>query len=276
MISIALLATGVSVGVSSTVIATTTQEEEKQEKAVAGAFYLPLNAMIHFDNHIMVKKPEPPKYKDVNETVYSMDALRLRESASENSKTFFTVAKGTPLTRTKINYIDKFDTIIYNNKNYYVNNEYITTTKPASVALSVEKQIAEANKPKVNYNSADLRLMSALIHSESGNQPLAGQQAVGIVVMNRKESTKFKQFTIKDVIYAPGQFHVVKYGGMARSLRLYDSGKLPSASIAAAKYALAGNKSVYHSGKTYNVKDCYYFATSMKWCKFRLAGHEFR
>lgn len=200
----------------------------------------------------------------------------MRNSACEDASVYFTVAKNTSLTRVRISYISKFDTIVYNNKKYYVNNEYITTTKPSNIASSIAEQIAEAHKPKVNYSASDLRLMSAVIYSESGDQPLAGQQAVGIVVMNRKESTRFKQYTVKDVIYAPGQFHVVQYGGMAKALAMYDAGKLPKTSIEAAKYALAGNKYVNYNGISYNIGNYYYFATSLKNQQLRIAGHAFK
>lgn len=230
---------------------------------------------VNFD-HLLVKNPEPPKFKEVNEIVYSTDSLKMRNSACEDASVYFTVTKNTPMTRIKISYINNFDTIIYNGKEYYVNNNYITLNKPNNVSPSIEKQIAEVNKPKLNYSAQDLRLMSAVIYSESGNQPLAGQQAVGIVVMNRKESTKFKQSTIKDVIYAPGQFHVVQYGGMSKALAMYDNGTLPKTSIEAAKYALSGNKYVNYNGKSYNISNYYYFATSVKNPKLRIAGHAFK
>lgn len=55
------------------------------------------------------------------------------------------------------------------------------------------------------YDEDDLYWMSRVITWESGNQPVAGQIAVGNVVLNRVESQRFPD-SIKEVIFQPGQF----------------------------------------------------------------------
>lgn len=55
------------------------------------------------------------------------------------------------------------------------------------------------------YDEDDLYWMSRIITWESGNQPVAGQIAVGNVVLNRVESQRFPD-SIKEVIFQPGQF----------------------------------------------------------------------
>lgn len=93
------------------------------------------------------------------------------------------------------------------------------------------------------YNQNDLDLLSRLIFSEAGNQPLSGQIGVGDVVLNRVNSSSFPS-TIYDVIYAPGQFDVVPSGAINMS---------PSAdSILAAKLCLDGANTVGNSLHYFN------------------------
>ena len=63
------------------------------------------------------------------------------------------------------------------------------------------------------YNSDDLYWMSRIITAEAGNQPLKGQIAVGNVVLNRVESSRFAN-TVKGVIFQEGQFDPVRSGGV--------------------------------------------------------------
>ena len=44
---------------------------------------------------------------------------------------------------------------------------------------------------KKSYTNKELKMMSAIIYCEAGNQSQAGRTAVGIVVMNRKKSGGF-------------------------------------------------------------------------------------
>lgn len=60
--------------------------------------------------------------------------------------------------------------------------------------------------PPYKASEYEVTLLAKLIHHEAGNQPRAGKVAVGEVVMNRIYSSKFRQTTITDIVYAPGQF----------------------------------------------------------------------
>ncbi len=55
------------------------------------------------------------------------------------------------------------------------------------------------------YDETMLDLMARVITHESGNQPLEGKMAVGNVILNRVNSTKFPN-TVSEVIYSPNQF----------------------------------------------------------------------
>ncbi len=63
------------------------------------------------------------------------------------------------------------------------------------------------------YDSDELYWMSRIITAEAGNQPLEGQIAVGNVVMNRVESSRFAD-TVKGVIFQEGQFDPVRNGSV--------------------------------------------------------------
>ena len=63
------------------------------------------------------------------------------------------------------------------------------------------------------YNADDVELMAHIIFAEAGNQPLTGMIGVGAVIMNRVASDRFPD-TIKEVVYAPGQFDPVRNGSI--------------------------------------------------------------
>ena len=96
------------------------------------------------------------------------------------------------------------------------------------------------------YIEEDLYWLSHAIYSESGNQPMKGRIAVGTVILKRVASPRFPN-TIKEVVFAPGQFSPVANGTIYR-----DPDK---DSIVAAKLCLDGVQ---------EAKDCLYFnVTSM-------------
>lgn len=79
--------------------------------------------------------------------------------------------------------------------------------------------------------SGDIALLARLIHAEAGAEPYVGKVAVGGVVLNRVQSSKFPQ-TIAGVIYQPRAFESVSNGIINRP---------PSEeSIKAARDALSG------------------------------------
>lgn len=144
---------------------------------------------------------------------------------------------------------------------------------------SDKKTDKKTDKKKAKYTKAELRLLSALIYCEAGNEPYAGKLAVGIVVMNRKESKDFAD-SVKGVIYQKCQFSPVRNGSLKRALSRYDSGKFNSAAekqcIKAAKEALSGEKFVVHNGKDRNFKKYKFFNGHVRGAKYRIKGHMFK
>lgn len=129
-------------------------------------------------------------------------------------------------------------------------------------------------KEDVSVSSSDLRYLSAIIWAEARGQSAAGQQAVGIVVMNRVESAEFKN-TVYDVITSPHQFSPVSNGSFESGLNYYDNGEMDDNIIAAAEYALQGNKTVYYNNQTLDLSDCVYFSRSLNHPKFSIGDHMF-
>ncbi|MBO5488315.1 MAG: cell wall hydrolase, partial [Eubacterium sp.] len=64
---------------------------------------------------------------------------------------------------------------------------------------------SEAAEPKKTYTNKEVKMLSTIIFCEAGNQSYAGKLAVGIVVMNRKRSSKFPN-SVEGVIKQPYQF----------------------------------------------------------------------
>lgn len=82
--------------------------------------------------------------------------------------------------------------------------------KEAEQKAAAEKRAQEtANRQwhsASHYSKKNVELLAHLINGEAGNQSNECQQAVGQVVVNRANSDDFKQDTIEEVIFAPGQY----------------------------------------------------------------------
>lgn len=66
-----------------------------------------------------------------------------------------------------------------------------------------------------SISESDAVLLQKLMLSEAGNQGVKGMALVGQVVLNR---AKRKHWSIRSVIYEPGQFSVVKNGALSRRI----------------------------------------------------------
>ena len=79
----------------------------------------------------------------------------------------------------------------------------------------------ECNKENIHvqngFDIADTDLLYSLVQAEAGNQDLDGCRLVADVVLNRIDSGKFPN-DLESVIYAPGQFSVVKNGALAKAV----------------------------------------------------------
>lgn len=159
--------------------------------------------------------------------------------------------------------------------------EETTIPETTTVEYATEKETTKKNSKKKEknnkYENKDLRLMSAIVYSEAGNQCMAGKQAVAIVVMNRLRSDRFAYAdTVEEVIYAHGQFTPVTNGSLNRSLNMYDSGELPKECIEAAKYALKGNTTISYNGETRDIKDYYFFSGYVDNARWIIQDHMFK
>lgn len=150
----------------------------------------------------------------------------------------------------------------------YVKSEHATLLVDFKKAVSKEEELkllqleAEERAKKeteikhhngVSYSAEDLKLLACLVHAEAGTQSYEGKLAVANVVLNR---VKHSGDSIKDVIYAPGQFSVASSGSLAKQLSNYGnySSKAQLMSIKAAKDALEGDNNIgsrryFHSYK---------------------------
>lgn len=163
-----------------------------------------------------------------------------------------------------------------------VSNKGIITAKKAGNAVITVKSKSSGStiatvkfKAKNRYTKKQLRLMSALIYAEAGNQSYAGKKAVGIVVMNRVKSSSFPN-TLTDVIYQPYQFSPARNGALNKALNLYDNGSLNKDCIKAAKATLNGDTYVSLNGKNVNMASYLFFSGYVSGCRLEIGGHQFK
>lgn len=203
-------------------------------------------AMIYM---VPVQAEEAPASAEV---VYTTDYLNVRDEPSLDSEVLFVLEPNTPLYR--VDEGDDFDAVTIENQIFYLSNDYLRDFK---------------------YSDSDLRALAAIIYEEAGNQCLAGQQAVGIVVMNRVRSKSFPS-TVHDVLWQSGQFFNPSCTGFYNScLAAYDKGTIPSSCIDAAAYALSGNTSIEYNGQLLDLSNIYYFSRYRSDCKIIIQDHQF-
>lgn len=117
--------------------------------------------------------------------------------------------------------------------------------------------------------------MSAIIFLEAGNQCLEGQQAVGLVIMNRIRSDKYPNI-LYDVLWQPGQFFNPSCKSFWYScLEKYDKGEIPQSCIDAAIYALQDNTFIYYNNKLIDFSNYLFFARYRRDCKIQIQDHQF-
>lgn len=79
-------------------------------------------------------------------------------------------------------------------------------------------------------------LLYSLVQAEAGNQDLKGCQLVADVVLNRVDNPRFPN-TIEEVVYAPGQFSVVRNGALKKA-----QGEISEKVVQAVDMELNGNR----------------------------------
>ena len=143
-----------------------------------------------------------------------------------------------------------------------------------TATTATETPTTEATTEQVSPQYSDLKYLAAIVYCESGNQCMAGQQAVAIVVMNRVRSDSFPN-DIYSVLYQSGQFTPTLSGSLNKGLSMYDNGTLPQSCIDAANYALAGNTSVTYNDETRDISDYYFFGRYRNNCRWQIQDHQF-
>lgn len=115
----------------------------------------------------------------------------------------------------------------------------------------------------ITFADGDRYLLANLIYCEAGNQPYAGQVAVGAVVINRVKSAVFPD-TVVGVIYQNRQFSPVGSGRLALALA---EGHATAACYKAADEAMSGATTV---------GDCLFFRTPIEGLTgIQIGGHIF-
>lgn len=87
----------------------------------------------------------------------------------------------------------------------YPGQEISTNKKIKSIALKTVEPV------NVNLSNEEIDLLARLVRAEAQTESSEGKIAVACVVLNRVESPQFPN-SIKEVIYAPGQFQPVQNG----------------------------------------------------------------
>ena len=147
-------------------------------------------------------------------------------------------------------------------------------TAGTTATTATEAHTTEATAEQASPQYSDLKYLAAIVYCESGNQCMAGQQAVAIVVMNRVRSGNFPN-DIYSVLYQSGQFTPASSGSLNKGLSMYDNGTLPQSCIDAANYALAGNTSVTYNDETRDISDYYFFGRYRNNCRWQIQDHQF-
>lgn len=179
--------------------------------------------------------------------------------------------------------IEETAVLVEENKEEDKKTEEKETTEEEGVlaikeAVEMEEEIEEEEEEKAPYSEEELKYMASIIYCEAGNQPYAGKLAVGIVVKNRMESSRFPN-SIKGVLTQRGQFGPASNGSLSRTVSRYEKGSFQGAMekecIRAAKEALSGVKTVSYSGEK-SLKGFYYFNTRVSGRRLQIAAHQFK
>ena len=78
----------------------------------------------------------------------------------------------------------------------------------------MEQKDGSATKESIQTIHVDL--LYSVVQAEAGNQDLKGCRLVADVVLNRVDDPRFPS-TIEEVVYAPGQFSVVRNGALKKA-----------------------------------------------------------
>ena len=228
--------------------------------------------------YLVFDKAAEKKAKEVGTTVVTInaDSLRVRKQPGTDAGVYGTVAKGEKFVGMG-NEKNGWVAINYEGKEGYVSAEYVSSELTIGKAVSIEeeqaairaeqeriaaekaeeerreKERAEALAQAVansklvetvqgsgyNVTEEEAYLIACVVSTEAGYECYEGQLAVANIILNRLASGRFGT-TVKDVLYARGQFTVVNTDRFARVMA-----QGPNAtSLAATKAALSGTNNI--------------------------------
>lgn len=202
------------------------------------------------------------------------DTLRVREEAGTDSSVEGVVGKGETFVGQFVN--DEWIAITFEGETGYISAEFATTELTIGKAISIEEEMeairleqeriaaekAEAERleqerqkameqavanssivetvqgAKYNITEEEAYMIACVITAEAGYECYEGQLAVANIILNRYASGRYA--SIKDVLYAPGQFTVVNTNRYANAVA---NGPFES-SIKATQEAIAGKNNV--------------------------------
>ena len=124
-------------------------------------------------------------------------------------------------------------------ESFIENGETMEEIKAREAIAALEKAKLTANQGAYAATDEETTLLGAIIQAEAGNQCYDGKLAVGAVVLNRVKSPRYPN-TIREVIYAPGQFGPASNG----SLDVVLTNGVNAECMQAAKEALEGATTV--------------------------------
>lgn len=209
----------------------------------------------------------------LNVTV-TADTLRVREEAGTDASVVGVVGKGQDFVGKFVN--DEWIAITFEGETGYISAEFATTELTVGKAISIEEEQeairleqeriaaekaeeerleqerqqafeqAVANSAivetiqgaKYNVSEEEAYMIACVITAEAGYECYEGQLAVANIILNRYASGRYA--SVKDVLYAPGQFTVVN---TERYAKVVAEGPFAS-SIKATKQAIAGKNNV--------------------------------
>ena len=135
---------------------------------------------------------------------------------------------------------------------YFIEDgETMEEIKAREAIAALEKAKLTANQGAYAANADDTTLLGAIIQAEAGNQCYDGKLAVGAVVLNRVKSERYPN-SIRDVIYAPGQFGPATNG----SLDVVLSNGVNEECMQAAREALEGATTVGDAKNFHRAGSC--------------------
>lgn len=98
-------------------------------------------------------------------------------------------------------------------------SRYITAADPLN-GKSYRLEAQFATDPQIGTDVTQEEFLASVLYTEAGNQGLAGQIAVGLVLLNRMESKSFPD-SLNFVVYQSSQFEVARNGTLTKYLKAF-------------------------------------------------------